>query len=158
MPVCVVGGICRNSIVQIPHSHARKSLVRAHQDHQGSCSALWKPLCQFRTVPQRLQVHLIRLPDADDVAYYVCQGNKVEDDAHLREIIGNPSEMVHLGAADVRSPLSSRDKGEQGYDLCFERTGVSKPNGMLDSEINNQLRNPRLCFLLNIHIGEMSPG
>ena len=126
MPVCVVGGICSNSIAQIPHSHARKSLVRAHQDHQGSCSALWKPLCQFRAVPQRLQVHLIRLPDADDVAYYVCQGNKVEDDAHLREIIGNPSEMVHLGAADVRSPLSSRDKGEQGYDLCFERTGVSK--------------------------------
>lgn len=32
-----------------------------------------------------------------------------------------------------------------------------KPNGMLDSEINNQLRTPRLCFLLNIHIGEMSP-
>ena len=126
MPVCVVGGICRNSIVQIPYSHARKSLVRAHQDHQGSRGALRQPLRQLQPLPKRLPLHLIGLPDADDVAHYVCQGNKVENDAHLREIIGNPSEVVHLGAADVRSPLSSRDKGEQGYDLCFERTGVSK--------------------------------
>ena len=46
----------------------------------------------------------------------------------------------------------------RGMTYVLNGQEYQKPNGMLDSEINNQLRNPRLCFLLNIHIGEMSPG
>ena len=56
------------------------------------------------------------------------------------------------------APALHETKENRGMTYVLNGQVYQKPNGMLDSEINNQLRNLRLCFLLNIHIGEMSPG
>lgn len=49
-------------------------------------------------------------------------------------------------------------KENRGMTYVLNGQVYQKPNGMLDSEINNQLRKTHSSFLLNFHIGEMSPG